>query len=1353
YIAAQTISTNFPTTGGVYDTTHNGGNEDIIISKLTSDLTTLSASTFLGSDSSDISPIIMSNADTIFIVGKTASSSFPTTLGAYDTSYNGGGDVFISKISSNLQNLLSSTFLGGTTGDTPTAAVLDTSQNVYIVGQPGTNFPTTTGAYDIAGDSGDGFISKLSSDFTSLVASTYLGTSGTDSIEDITINSSGNIIVSGGTSSNDFPTTVGAYDTTKNGGGYNAFITKLDSNLTSILNSTYLGGTGDFFPLETQIALDSIDRIYILGHTASTDFPTSSGAYDTSHNGSDDLFVCQFNSSLTTLSAGTYLGGSNYDSSTDLIINTSNLFLTGRTVSTNFPITVGAYDTSHNNSNDIIVAKFVINSSPTLTLSTPSQTSSSTVTVSTTIADTDNNITSLTVEHSTNGTTWTSSTLGTVTPSEGAVSTLVGQISGIDTDLDGSVHLSIIWNIETDLPNTSTSTVYLRFTPNDGTENGSIATSSVFAIDTADPSVPGNLTVHTLTSSTIMFGLPSVTSTDTNFSEYKIHYDTSASVSTGDTAFTSSSDVNLSTSTFGGATTSNVFSGLTPNKLSTTTYAAIPTNLASASITATQATLSWNANSNPLGTQYYLASDPGGTLNSGWITDTSYSITGLSCGTSYGFHVKARNSASIETNTWSDTLSVLTASCGAGIPAPVAPVPPPPELLPIELVEPELDLCPIDTTNPVCIKPEENQPTGLISITNGSTVLQFTNQKNIVLKLDARYADKIALTESDGSASQNFDGVSFESISANKSWTLSGADGKKCVNARFLNTLKGFSYTTYACVTLDTIKPLAPTISLANSGVVDGKIVSKPSLSGTTSEPYLKIIITKTATGKLALSADTTFYTVSNAEGDWNYHFASYFEVGSYILAVKAEDQAGNMSDVERVEMIIPNTTKIPFEKPVTTEEKLPLVRRTQVPVEVRPVESPAYTDITVSNTTLSGDSTGSDTTGTGVNNSSGIIETTPSTIKPNTLPSDTYTQDITHTITTTITQTLDTIHDSFTTSLTGLTQVATQISAPLAPVLKHVKEVIDKPKVEYANETALAPTMVVATLANATTSFGLGQLLVYLRFLFTQPFLLLRMRRRKHWGVVYNSFTKQPIDLAIIRLIDTDSGKIIETQVSDMQGRYVFIANPRIYRLDVRKTGFVGFSVHLKEQSEDTAYSDLYHGEDITLTPKLNSIAKNIPLDPDGVIVPTKKLLKKHTRNIVQTSLSSVSVVGALISFVISPTIFIAILLIVHVLVYVMFQYLSTQRLGKDFGTIFHQNKHKILRNTVIRIFDATYNRLVDTKISNTKGRYAALVGSGNYIVTYEKPSFEIKKTEVSISSRGKLGGVIARDEGLTKK
>ncbi|MBI2436491.1 MAG: hypothetical protein HYV41_01970, partial [Candidatus Magasanikbacteria bacterium] len=826
------------------------------------------------------------------------------------------------------------------------------------------------------------------------------------------------------------------------------------------------------------------------------------------------------------------------------------------------------------------------------------------------------------------------------------------------------------------------------------------------------------------------------------------------SVSTGDTAFTSSSDVNLSTSTFGGATTSNVFSGLTPNtvyyfnlfaydtwgfstssanELSTTTLAAIPLSLASSGITHTEATLSWQTNTNPAGTGYYVENTGNTTMNSGWITNTSYGFGSLSCGSSYSFHVKARNSAGLETN-WSSPSGVSTSACTVATPPQVAPPPPPLELTPVEL-KLDLETCPVGTTNPACIKPEVNQPTGLISITNGTTVLQFTNSGTVTLKLDERYADKIALKESDGSPSQNFDGASFESISAGKSWTLSGADGKKCINARFFNSEKGYTYTTYACVTLDTIKPLAPTISLADSGVVHGKIVNKPSLGGTTSEPYLNIIISKTAIGKLALSAATTFYTTSNAEGDWNYNFATYLDPGSYELAVKAEDQAGNSSETTQTELTIPDG-ETQVEEPIE-EEAIEEEEKEDLPIEIVQDQAPPDSGNTQSDVS----DTSSD------NNSS---TDSPSNIVDN-IEVEELTQKDLLIESTQVTSTQET-NAVISASVEGVKTVAKNIRENLAPIAQHIEKVINNPQVEYTNETTVAPTIVVASAANALTGFGLSQVLVYLRFLFTQPFLLLRMRRRRHWGVVYNSFTKQPIDLAIIRLIDANTHKIHETQVTDTKGRYLFVSDPGDYRLEVSKQGFGGLSVHLKDRLKDNSYTNLYHGETITIGGERNAVIYNIPLDPDGVIVPTKKLLKQHTRKILQTSLSSISVFVALISFVISPTLLIAMFLLVHILIYIIFHYLSTQGLGKDFGTIFHQKKNKVLKNTIIRIFDATYNRLVDTKISNTKGRYAALVGSGNYIVTYEKPSFEIKKTEVSISAREKMGGVIARDERLTK-
>lgn len=193
YVAGQTGSSDFPTTTGTYQTSYKGYNSDAFIAKLNGDLTNLLASTYLGGDSGGggyssgyYNPIDMamdSNGD-IYVAGKTNSSTFPTTADAYDISYNGSHDVFVSKLNGTLTNLTASTFLGGTGDDQYIQSIAIASDgNIYIVGYTGSSdFPTTTGAYDTSygGAGGDIFISKLKGDLSSLLASTYLGGSDAD---------------------------------------------------------------------------------------------------------------------------------------------------------------------------------------------------------------------------------------------------------------------------------------------------------------------------------------------------------------------------------------------------------------------------------------------------------------------------------------------------------------------------------------------------------------------------------------------------------------------------------------------------------------------------------------------------------------------------------------------------------------------------------------------------------------------------------------------------------------------------------------------------------------------------------------------------------------------------------------------------------------------------------------------------------------------------------------------------------------------------------------------------------------------------------------------------------------------
>ncbi|MBI2436823.1 MAG: SBBP repeat-containing protein [Candidatus Magasanikbacteria bacterium] len=435
-VAGYTQSSDFPITGGAYDTSL-GGTQDGFITIFSSNLATpLIASTVLGgSDEDTISDIAFDSSGSIYIAGYSTSNDFPTTTSRYGV--GGNSDGFLVKLSSNLSNLSAGVMIGGSATDSVLGLALDSSFTAYLVGSTdSSNFPTSSDAVfsTMPALQTSGFVSKISSNLTSLSASTYIGGGQISMSNDVVISTDGNFIfVVGKTQSDElmfpFPVTVGAYDTTI--AGNDAYIAKFNSGLTSLSAATFLGG--DSTDEGNKILFDSTENIIIVGSTQSNDFPTSTGAYQTSLNGEEDAFISKFSSNLSTLVASTFLGGSGNNDTGICVATTTldRLYVAGVASSADFPTTIGAYDTSTNGGTDIFVSLIDSNTSPTLTTSTPSQTTSSTVTVSTTIADTDNEITSLTVEHSTNGTTWTSSTLGTVTPSEGAVSTLVGRSHGI----------------------------------------------------------------------------------------------------------------------------------------------------------------------------------------------------------------------------------------------------------------------------------------------------------------------------------------------------------------------------------------------------------------------------------------------------------------------------------------------------------------------------------------------------------------------------------------------------------------------------------------------------------------------------------------------------------------------------------------------------------------------------------------------------------------------------------------------------------------------------------------------------------------------------------------------------------
>jgi hypothetical protein len=343
YVTGRTASPDFPTTADAYNQTHSG-TVDVFICKLSPDGSTLLYSTFIGSIGLDIdwcSPsLVLDDTNNIYVTGYTYSNDFPI-VNAYDATYNGAGDGFVCKLSADGSNLLFSTLIGGHDVDYSRSITLDDANNVYITGGTfSSNFPTVNAHDATYNGGGDVFLCKLSADGSNLLYSTFIGGSNmwsTDEGADIALDSVNNIYITGSSDSIDFPT-ANAYDATYNEGG-DAFVCKLSADGSTLLFSTFVGGNNDDNGL--SLALDSENNVCVTGGTQSVDFPTVN-AYDSIFNGYDvygDAFLCRLSSDGSNLLYSTFIGGSMGEGGRSIVLDdVDNIYLTGYTCSPDFPI-------------------------------------------------------------------------------------------------------------------------------------------------------------------------------------------------------------------------------------------------------------------------------------------------------------------------------------------------------------------------------------------------------------------------------------------------------------------------------------------------------------------------------------------------------------------------------------------------------------------------------------------------------------------------------------------------------------------------------------------------------------------------------------------------------------------------------------------------------------------------------------------------------------------------------------------------------------------------------------------------------------------------------------------------------
>jgi hypothetical protein len=356
YIVGYTTSTDFPIQTA-YQNTYSGGATDVTVTIFSSSGSSLVYSTYLGgSGREEAFALALDSSKNIYITGHTDSINFPT-VNAYRDTFTPGGqnecDAFVTKIASSGTSLVYSTYLGGSGLESGYGIAVQGS-NTYITGlTTSTNFPVKNeyqGSH--GGDNKDGFVTKLSSAGNTLIYSTYLGGSGNDSAWGIAVDSSGCAHVTGETFSTNFPT-QNAYQSTHSGGGRDAFLTKFSTAGTTLVYSTYLGGSES--DAAAHVALNSPGGTYITGYTSSSDFPTKR-AYQSTYNGDLDAMAAMFTPD-GSLDFSTFLGGSNLDTSRAIDLDTNgNIYLAGYTESLDFP-TENAYQNSNQGAIDALLVK------------------------------------------------------------------------------------------------------------------------------------------------------------------------------------------------------------------------------------------------------------------------------------------------------------------------------------------------------------------------------------------------------------------------------------------------------------------------------------------------------------------------------------------------------------------------------------------------------------------------------------------------------------------------------------------------------------------------------------------------------------------------------------------------------------------------------------------------------------------------------------------------------------------------------------------------------------------------------------------------------------------------------------
>lgn len=296
------------------------------------------------------------NNGNIYTGARNFGTGYPTTVGAFQTAFGGGGvDMAVSKISPDGTTLIYASYIGGSGPEFPHSMIVNGNGELYVLGTTSSaNYPITIGAFDNSlGGIQDMVVTHFSSDATSLIGSTFVGggnQDGSNSLStnygddfrgEIILDQGGNCLVASCTQSTDFPTTPGAYQTTYGSGAQDGVVFCMPATLSSMLWSTYIGGTGHevCFGLRTDDAGD----VFVSG-AADNGFLVGTGYQTAYQGGASDGFVIKLTNDGGTIANSSYWGTANGDYAFFIAIGADDgVYLYGQSLGGSSPVTGGVF--------------------------------------------------------------------------------------------------------------------------------------------------------------------------------------------------------------------------------------------------------------------------------------------------------------------------------------------------------------------------------------------------------------------------------------------------------------------------------------------------------------------------------------------------------------------------------------------------------------------------------------------------------------------------------------------------------------------------------------------------------------------------------------------------------------------------------------------------------------------------------------------------------------------------------------------------------------------------------------------------------------------------------------------------